>query len=536
MKTYATFFDAGWDFIGNGANSTWGIDESPANPANNGYPFLAWEGFDHKVRPAVTTGGADNITAIKADVQGEITCLGYPHAAQHGVCWSTQEGPTVDDAKTQEGEVLAAGAFTSSLTGLEEETTYYAKAYVINELGTYYGGQVQFATLAPVTVYTEAIPGITPPAAGQAPVTSITDTDQYSGSVSWNPDHDPFLNATVYTATITLTPKDGYTLTGVAEDFFTVAGATTVSNDADSGVVTAVFPATAAPAGGGGGRTPTPPPVKDEMETSKEISAAAGGTVSLGGVSVNIPAGVLPNNAAFSIKKMNPGEANNLVPEGLRLKLGSDVYEIATTGGRDFGENTITINVPFDPEKMADGEVPVINYYDEETGEWTAVETTVEQGADGKWYAVIEVNHLTRFAVFSTAVLEPAQPPKVIRLTIGSAETSVDGEPYILDAAPFIKPEASRTLVPLRFVSEALGAQVEWRADTRQVIIRDGETGTILTIGSQEALVNSAPVTLDCPAELLPPGRTFVPVRFISEILGARVEWDQETRGVTIIR
>jgi hypothetical protein len=62
--------------------------------------------------------------------------------------------------------------------------------------------------------------------------------------VTWSPVAATFAGATQYTATITLTPKTGYTLTGVSENFFTVAGATTVTNTANSGVVTAVFPET----------------------------------------------------------------------------------------------------------------------------------------------------------------------------------------------------------------------------------------------------------------------------------------------------
>jgi len=91
-----------------------------------------------------------------------------------------------------------------------------------------------------------AIPGVTAPVTGATPVTTITATAQYTGTVTWVPAHNPFRAATVYIATITLTPKAGYTLTGVAANFFTVAGATTDTNSADSGVVTAVFPATAA--------------------------------------------------------------------------------------------------------------------------------------------------------------------------------------------------------------------------------------------------------------------------------------------------
>ncbi|MCL2499654.1 MAG: stalk domain-containing protein [Defluviitaleaceae bacterium] len=91
-----------------------------------------------------------------------------------------------------------------------------------------------------------AIGGVTAPVAGQVPVTVITETDQFTGTVTWNGSPASFAHGTAYTATITLTPKTGFTLNGVAADFFTVSGATTVSNPANSGVVTAVFPSTAA--------------------------------------------------------------------------------------------------------------------------------------------------------------------------------------------------------------------------------------------------------------------------------------------------
>jgi len=94
-------------------------------------------------------------------------------------------------------------------------------------------------------VTTKAIPGVTAPATGATPKTTITATAQYTGTVSWAPAHSPFQAETAYTATITLTAKEGFTFTGVAANFFTVAGAT-ATNAADSGVVTAVFPATAA--------------------------------------------------------------------------------------------------------------------------------------------------------------------------------------------------------------------------------------------------------------------------------------------------
>ena len=97
-----------------------------------------------------------------------------------------------------------------------------------------------------VVINIAVIPGVTAPATGATPVTAITETAQYTGTVTWNGDPVTFASATVYTATITLTAKAGFTLTGVAANFFTVAGAAPVTNAANSGVVTAVFPATTA--------------------------------------------------------------------------------------------------------------------------------------------------------------------------------------------------------------------------------------------------------------------------------------------------
>ena len=97
-----------------------------------------------------------------------------------------------------------------------------------------------------VAINIAAIAGVTAPVRDAAPVAAITETDQYTGIVTWSPEvvGDKFAASTAYTATITLTAKTGYTLTGVAENFFTVAGATAVSNGANSGVITALFPET----------------------------------------------------------------------------------------------------------------------------------------------------------------------------------------------------------------------------------------------------------------------------------------------------
>lgn len=278
--------------------------------------------------------------------------------------------------------------------------------------------------------------------------------------------------------------------------------------------------------GGGGGITPTTPP---DTEVSEFITVATGGTISCEQLTVEIPAGAIPEDATFSAAVLTEGEANAVVPEGLRVKLGSEVYEISTTGSRDFGEQMIAIKIAYDDAKIAEGEQPVLHYYDEDAQEWVALETTVVQ-ENGKWHAVTHVNHLTKFAVFSAAVDD-----NVIKLTIGQSAALVNGSPYTLDAVPFIDTAADRTLVPIRFVSEALGADVEWNAGDRQVRIADASKVLILTIGSQDVLVDGTGSTIDCAPEIVS-DRTFVPLRFVSETLGAQVDYSAQTKEITISR
>jgi len=110
-----------------------------------------------------------------------------------------------------------------------------------------------FTTGTPTTIDSLAIGGVTVPATGGTPVSTITSTAQYTGTVEWKETsggatlNGNFAASTAYTAIITLTAETGYTLTGVGANTFTVQGADTVTHAANSGVITANFPATAAP-------------------------------------------------------------------------------------------------------------------------------------------------------------------------------------------------------------------------------------------------------------------------------------------------
>ncbi|MEW6183329.1 MAG: copper amine oxidase N-terminal domain-containing protein [Bacillota bacterium] len=109
----------------------------------------------------------------------------------------------------------------------------------------------------------------------------------------------------------------------------------------------------------------------------------------------------------------------------------------------------------------------------------------------------------------------------------------IDGQrlSFGLDPSPQII--QGRTLVPLRAIFEALGAEVQWQATTQTVIATKGSTTITLCVGQREALRNTEKITLDVPAMIIK-GRTMVPLRFVSEALGTNVSWDGESQTVRI--
>ena len=90
-----------------------------------------------------------------------------------------------------------------------------------------------------------------------------------------------------------------------------------------------------------------------------------------------------------------------------------------------------------------------------------------------------------------------------------------------------------RTLVPIRFVAETLGAEVLWEEGWDGCIIKKGETEIKLTFGSAEFAVNGEKVEFDAPIELTQ-DRTMVPIRFVSEQLGCDVYWNDLNKAVVI--
>ena len=131
----------------------------------------------------------------------------------------------------------------------------------------------------------------------------------------------------------------------------------------------------------------------------------------------------------------------------------------------------------------------------------------------------------------------PGSKTLVIEMTIGSKIIKVDGVARTIDAAPQIKWD--RTFVPIRFVIEALGGTIEWNNKTRTVTIVVDKKTIVLTIGKNYSWVNSKRVFIDANGTMVPyiqaPGRTMLPVRFISEQLGAFVMWSSTLQRVTLV-
>lgn len=120
-----------------------------------------------------------------------------------------------------------------------------------------------------------------------------------------------------------------------------------------------------------------------------------------------------------------------------------------------------------------------------------------------------------------------------IILTIGSRKISVFGREIQNDVAPKIVND--RTMLPIRIVAESLGGTVTWNGELQRVTIQKGADVILITIGADTAYVNGTAVKLDAAA-FVENGRTYLPLRFVSETLGAQVAWNEAEKTVTITK
>ncbi|MEK4328135.1 copper amine oxidase N-terminal domain-containing protein [Paenibacillus sp. FSL R7-0312] len=120
----------------------------------------------------------------------------------------------------------------------------------------------------------------------------------------------------------------------------------------------------------------------------------------------------------------------------------------------------------------------------------------------------------------------------IIKLQIGSSVGEINNSTkFKLDYAPYIKNNS--TMVPLRFISENLNANVKWNQEKQEVTIDKNGKTIVLVINSKNIIVNDKPSILENPPTVSK-NMTFVPLRFISENLNAEVIWNQTDKSIII--
>lgn len=128
---------------------------------------------------------------------------------------------------------------------------------------------------------------------------------------------------------------------------------------------------------------------------------------------------------------------------------------------------------------------------------------------------------------------------KAIKLTIGQTDIikiTENGEETIAsDVAPQIKQEEGRTYIPVRGVFELAGATVTWNDEAKSVIVKTEDASVAVAVGNTQARVNGRRLSMEgAPYIDASAGRTLIPLRFISENLGYKVDWDGETQTIVI--
>ena len=349
-----------------------------------------------------------------------------------------------------------------------------AKAKVEMISNNYEGTLEKLFTILPKTINSEII--LTAPVKNGVPQTEM-ETNEYTATVAWSPEvTDKFGYSTVYTATITITPKANYTVKGIAENGYTVSDAETVTNEADSARVTAVYAATGSKSSGGSGST-------------KRYT-----------VSFN-------TNGGNKITSQTVAKDNSVKEPTAPIK---ENFEFAGW----YTDKELTTKYDF-TEKV-----------------------TKSFKLYAKWTEQKQENDGSEDVVNNNSGNENKESSNTIVLTIDEHDALVYGTTKTNDVAP--KVVNDRTMLPARFVAENLGATVEWDGEKQLVTItgkneKQEDVTILITIGSDYAKVNGENVKLDSPA-FVENDRTYTPIRFISENLGATVEWNETEQTVTIQR
>ena len=256
------------------------------------------------------------------------------------------------------------------------------------------------------------------------------------------------------------------------------------------------------PSGGGGGGGGSSKPAEKPTEKPAEKPAVSP-TVDGKNDTVKIAETTAEANAAAA----NAAKADDKV---------TLVTEGTSVSGKDF-TNPAVLKIPADTKDVKNVNQLTLARLNAETGKLEIVGGSYDAKANAVVGYVVEEG--SYFVVEKESLT-------TISMQIGNNGVVLNNENKILDAAPLIS--QNRTMVPLRFIAEAFGANVSWAQDTKTVtIVIDGKVLT-MRINQELEGFGAAPIISN--------GRTMVPIRYISEELGANVIWVPSTRTVAIAR
>ena len=326
------------------------------------------------------------------------------------------------------------------------------------------------------------VPDLSNPEAGKDyKVEGLVGTDTLNGTVTLTYAQTPDMSKAGKTA-INITG----TLSNDNYDIIYANGTLTVSNRHSGG------------GGGGGGSKPTEKPAEKPAEKPSVSPTVDGKNDTVKIAETTAEANTAAANAAKADDKVT------LVTEG------------TSVSGKDF-TNPAVLRVPVDTKDVKNVKNLTLAKLNAETGKLEIVggsydakaNVVVGYVAEEGSYFVVEKEGLT-----------------TISMQIGNKHVALNNENKILDAAPLIS--QNRTMVPLRFIAEAFGADVSWAQDTKTVtIVIDGK---VLTMRINQDLEGFG------AAPIISNGRTMVPISYISKELGANVIWVPSTKTVAIAR
>lgn len=475
----------------------------------------------------VNFASLDVTSSFKVEVTYDETNITAPDFTKTPIVLENAEmfdvdAPTVSGGKITVNATLKAGTKADALLSLPDSIAIIAKGFTVNAEGKYTlggtmsgsaaivngGKTVQTLSFAAVNANDETAPiAVTVESAGEVPETSGSSSRPSTSKPATTPStgaeikgegESVKVDASVKGTTASvkdITSSDIEKATG--EDSNLSIDVSNTKKDVDTVKLTEKTVGT----------------ISESDVENIEINLS-NATVEVSSESVSAIAEEASGDVSISVKD---GELNDKQKEAVKDLDDVKTVEATVVSGGKTINTKITVTVEY--EAKEEGFTLAATF--SKDGTLTETSVTVE---DGK--AKIESNG-------EPVVIWTVPTKKALVLTIDKKDASAFGEKTENDVAPKIV--NNRTMLPARFVSEQLGAKVEWNEEARTVTITKDETTIVLTIDSKKATVNGEEVELDSEA-FIENDRTYTPIRFISEHLGAKVNWNGAYNWVVITK